>query len=80
MRPKVDPHSHHDGPRNFLLGRLAEKTVHQRQAKLDRRAGEPTWNFNKYLVSADGKIVQHFDSEVAPDSPELTTAIERLLN
>ncbi len=47
--------------------------------ELDRRAKEPSWNFNKYLVSADGKVVQHFDSEVAPDSPKLTTAIEQLL-
>jgi glutathione peroxidase len=47
--------------------------------ELDRRTNEPTWNFNKYLVSADGKRVQHFDSEVAPDSPKLNTAIEQLL-
>jgi glutathione peroxidase len=48
--------------------------------ELDRRAKEPTWNFNKYLVSADGKHVQHFDSKVKPDSPQLTQAIEQLLN
>jgi glutathione peroxidase len=47
--------------------------------ELDRRTQEPTWNFNKYLVSADGKVVQHFDSEVAPESGRLTAAIERLL-
>jgi glutathione peroxidase len=47
--------------------------------ELDRRTQEPTWNFNKYLVDADGKVVQHFDSEVAPDSAQLTTAIEQLL-
>jgi glutathione peroxidase len=47
--------------------------------ELDRRAGEPTWNFNKYLVSADGKSVQHFDSEVTPDSTALAGAIEKLL-
>jgi glutathione peroxidase len=47
--------------------------------ELDRRTREPTWNFNKYLVSADGKRVQHFDSDVAPDSPKLATAIEQLL-
>ena len=47
--------------------------------ELDRRTTEPSWNFNKYLVSADGKRVQHFDSDVAPDSPKLTTAIEQLL-
>jgi glutathione peroxidase len=47
--------------------------------ELVRRTTEPTWNFNKYLVSADGKLVQHFDSDVAPDSAKLTTAIEQLL-
>ena len=47
--------------------------------ELDRRTQEPTWNFNKYLVSADGKVVQHFDSEVAPESARLTAAIEQLL-
>jgi glutathione peroxidase len=46
--------------------------------ELNRRAGEPTWNFNKYLVSADGTVVQHFDSEVTPDSAELNQAIEKL--
>jgi glutathione peroxidase len=48
--------------------------------ELDRRSGEPTWNFNKYLVSADGKVVQHFDSNVKPDSPQLTRAVEKLLD
>jgi len=41
---------------------------------------EPKWNFNKYVVSADGKSVQYFDSRVTPDSPELTAAIEKVLN
>ena len=48
--------------------------------ELNRRAGEPSWNFNKYLVSADGKSVQRFDSDVTPDSPQLTRAVELLLN
>ena len=48
--------------------------------ELNRRAGEPSWNFNKYLVSADGKTVQRFDSRVTPESPELTRAVEELLN
>ncbi|MDQ1241378.1 MAG: hypothetical protein QG550_629, partial [Pseudomonadota bacterium] len=34
---------------------------------------------NKYLVGADGKVVQHFDSGVLPDSVELQQAIEQLL-
>ena len=47
--------------------------------ELDRRTQEPTWNFNKYLVDANGKVVQHFDSRVRPDSAELQQAIEKLL-
>ena len=48
--------------------------------ELDRRTQEPSWNFNKYLVSADGQVVKRFDSDVAPNAPELTRAIEQLLN
>lgn len=48
--------------------------------ELNHRSGEPSWNFNKYLVSADGSAIQHFKSGVKPDSPELTGAIERLLD
>ena len=47
--------------------------------ELNRRTVEPSWNFNKYLVSADGKSIQHFDSTVAPDSDVLRKAIEAAL-
>jgi glutathione peroxidase len=47
--------------------------------ELNQQAGEPKWNFNKYLVTPDGKVVKHFDSTVAPDSKELTAAIEAVL-
>src|SRR4029079_3355272 len=31
---------------------------------------EPTWNFHKYLVSRDGKLVAHWDTVVYPgDDP-----------
>ena len=48
-------------------------------SELDRRTTEPSWNFNKYLVSADGKSIQHFDSNVTPDSDVLRKAIEAVL-
>jgi glutathione peroxidase len=48
-------------------------------AELGRRTVAPSWNFNKYLVSADGRRVEHFDSDVTPDSVELSSAIERML-
>lgn len=41
--------------------------------------GEPKWNFHKYLVSKDGRVLQAFASQVAPDSPELIKAIEAAL-
>lgn len=41
--------------------------------------GEPKWNFYKYLVGKDGKVIQSFASKVEPLSPELTGAIEAAL-
>ncbi|MEJ1964936.1 MAG: glutathione peroxidase [Gammaproteobacteria bacterium] len=47
--------------------------------ELARQTQEPKWNFNKYLVAADGKVMQYFDSRVAPDSQQFGDAIEKLL-
>lgn len=47
--------------------------------ELARQAREPSWNFNKYLVAADGRVVQHFDSRVTPESAEFARAIEQVL-
>jgi glutathione peroxidase len=41
--------------------------------------GEVKWNFTKFLVDKDGKIVARFESKVTPESPEVTGAIEKLL-
>jgi len=46
---------------------------------LDAQAGEPSWNFNKYLVGKDGKVIQHFDSETEPDAKNLQKAIDLAL-
>jgi glutathione peroxidase len=35
----------------------------------------PTWNFAKYLVGKDGRVIQSYPSKVAPDSAELRDAI-----
>ncbi len=42
-------------------------------------AGEIKWNFNKFLIGRDGKIVSRYDSKVAPESEQLTEAIEAAL-
>lgn len=47
--------------------------------ELNARTTEPKWNFNKYLVSADGKVVKYFPSQTTPDSAEFTSAVEALL-
>jgi glutathione peroxidase len=39
----------------------------------------PAWNFGKYLVGRDGKVIAYFPSKVAPESKELRDAIEKAL-
>lgn len=47
--------------------------------RLGAAAGAPKWNFHKYLVGKDGKVIQAFPSSVAPESPELRKAIDAAL-
>ncbi|MGA2178659.1 MAG: glutathione peroxidase [Verrucomicrobiota bacterium] len=42
-------------------------------------AGDIGWNFTKFLVGRDGKILKRFESKVKPDSPEMIQAIEAAL-
>ena len=42
-------------------------------------AGDVQWNFEKWLVSADGEVVARFRPMVQPDAPEVRTAIEAVL-
>jgi glutathione peroxidase len=39
-------------------------------------AGKITWNFNKFLISRDGRIVNRFGSRTKPDDADLVSAIE----
>jgi glutathione peroxidase len=41
--------------------------------------GDITWNFNKFLIGRDGKIIKRYDSKVKPESGELTGAVESAL-
>lgn len=40
---------------------------------------EPAWNFNKYLLDKNGKVVKYFDSNVTPESDAMNKEIELLL-
>ena len=42
-------------------------------------AGDIKWNFTKFLIGRDGKIVKRFGSSTKPDSEEVTKAIEEAL-
>ena len=42
-------------------------------------AGAPAWNFHKYLIGRDGRLLSAFSSKVTPMSGELTGWIEKAL-
>ena len=46
---------------------------------LGRSGSLPSWNFGKYLLDKEGRVVQYFSSNVTPESPELRQAIEKAL-
>ena len=39
----------------------------------------PAWNFSKYVVDKQGKVIAFFPSEVTPDDPALRAAIAKAL-
>lgn len=40
---------------------------------------EPRWNFHKYLIDRNGKVVDHFYSMTEPQSAKITKTIEKAL-
>ena len=52
---------------------LTDKTVNP------TTGGEIGWNFTKFLVDRDGKVIQRFDTKTKPDAPEVISAIEAAL-
>lgn len=40
---------------------------------------EIQWNFTKFLVDKEGKVVARFEPKVTPDSPDVASAIEKAL-
>jgi glutathione peroxidase len=43
------------------------------------KAGDISWNFEKFLISPDGEVVARFRPLVEPEAPELVSAIEAQL-
>jgi len=43
-------------------------------------SGPPGWNFTKYLVGADGHLIERWPSKVKPEDPRIVAAIESALS
>ncbi len=48
-------------------------------ADAEGERGDVQWNFEKFLLTADGEVVARYRSEVRPDDSSITDAIERHL-
>lgn len=49
-------------------------------SQLTRATGKaPKWNFTKYLIGRDGKVLEHFPSKVAPEDKQLVGKIEQAI-
>ena len=48
-------------------------------AYLGQTGNLPAWNFSKYLIGKDGKVIAFYPSKVKPDAPELRDAIAKAL-
>ena len=44
-----------------------------------KTGGDIQWNFTKFLVGKDGKVIARFESAVTPESADVTSAIEKAL-
>lgn len=41
--------------------------------------GEIGWNFTKFLIGRDGRVIQRFESDVEPQSADVVAAVEKAL-
>jgi glutathione peroxidase len=49
-------------------------------AELIKATGnQPKWNFNKYLIDRNGKVIEYYPSKVTPEDPALVASIEKAL-
>jgi glutathione peroxidase len=60
------------------IGSQQHPLYHYLTQATDNKA-DVAWNFEKFLINKNGEVVERFKSSVAPESPELVTAIEREL-
>ena len=47
--------------------------------KKGKTGGDVHWNYTKFVVDRNGKVVARFEPDVSPDSPELQATVEDIL-
>ena len=52
----------------------------EKTADDEGHSGDIRWNFEKFLVDGDGKVVKRFSPTVEPEAPELVKEIEGALD
>jgi glutathione peroxidase len=67
---KLDVKGDHQHPLYEILSEAADDSG---------KAGNVKWNFEKFLVGRDGRVVRRFRSKVTPEDPSLIEAIESQL-
>ena len=45
----------------------------------DKFGGEIKWNFTKFLIGRDGKVISRFEPRTKPDEKKVVSAIEKAL-
>ena len=71
LTEKIDVNGDHRHPLYAQLVNTADAEGH---------SGDIRWNFEKFLVGRDGKVIARFSPLTGPDAPELINAIETSLN
>jgi len=64
----------------FAKSSVKGKEMNPLFAALSKASGKsPGWNFHKYLIDKEGKLLANYGSSVSPDDKNLVAAIEKAL-
>lgn len=63
-----------------VKGKDAHPLYQQLAAQPEPVGGEPSWNFDKFLVNRQGEVVARFGPRTKPDDKELVKSVEQLLS
>ena len=65
----------------FAKSSVTGSTANPLHSQLIKATGkEPKWNFTKYLIDRNGKVIEHYPSKVTPQDKALVGKIEQALN